>query len=212
MEQGESNISPHEITGRKIREEISQARLRLERVALVELDASHIQPLWEYAQDESIWEHYTFRKMQSYERFEAFLENTINEMKAGREFSFTIIDNIAAKPVGTTSFLDIQPASRSLEIGRTWIAKHLQGTGLNEACKFLLLRLCFEELELIRVFLKTDSNNLRSRSAMEKIGAKYEGTLRNHMIREDGTFRHSAYYSIIREEWEETKEKLEQMI
>ena len=99
-------------------------------------------------------------------------------------------------------------AQRSLEIGRTWLAKELHDTGFNAECKFLLLRYCFEELKLIRVFFKTDSNNLRSQKAMEKIGAKFEGILRNHMIREDGTFRHSAYYSIIEGEWEEIKQIL----
>ena len=90
--------------------------------------------------------------------------------------------------------------------------KYLHGTGFNVECKYLLLRHCFETLGLIRVFFKTDSNNIRSQKAMEKIGAKYEGTLRNHMIREDGSLRHSAYYSIIKEEWLEVKKHLEKLL
>ena len=178
------------------------------RVKLIPLVMGHAEELWESAKNEDLWEHYTFRKMESFEKFEEFLEGSLAEAETGKGFTFTIIDKASGKMRGGTSFLDIQPASRSLEIGRTWLAKELHGSGFNAECKYLLLRYCFEELELIRVFFKTDSNNLRSQKAMEKIGAKYEGTLRNHMIREDGTFRHSAYYSIIVSEWEEVKQIL----
>ncbi|MBL8017814.1 MAG: GNAT family N-acetyltransferase [Ignavibacteria bacterium] len=187
----------------KIRRGLANGLFELPDVQLIELNRSHTSELWMYAMDESLWTHYTFRKMESRQKFDSFINNTIHEAETGCGFSFTIIDKRSGQPCGTTSFLDIHPASRSLEIGRTWLASHLHGTGFNAACKFLLLRFCFEDLGLIRVFFKTDSNNLRSQKAMEKIGAKYEGTLRNHMIREDGSFRHSAYYSIIESEWGE---------
>ncbi|MBE2227384.1 MAG: GNAT family N-acetyltransferase [Ignavibacteria bacterium] len=181
-------------------------------VKLIPLSMAHAEELWESARDEDLWEHYTFRKMESFEKFKKFLEGSLAEAESGKGFTFTIIDKDTGKMRGGTSFLDIQPASRSLEIGRTWLAKDLHGTGFNAECKLLLLTYCFEELKLIRVFFKTDSNNLRSQKAMGKIGAKYEGTLRNHMIREDGTFRHSAYYSIIVSEWEEVKLKLSEQL
>ncbi len=182
------------------------------RVKLIPLQESHTKELWETAQDESLWKHYTFRRIGSFEKFEEFINYSIAEAKTGKEFTFSIFDRTSGRAVGGTSFLDIQPASRSLEIGRTWISKNLQGTGFNAECKYLLLEYCFEVLKLIRVFFKTDSNNIRSQKAMEKIGAKYEGILRNHMIREDGKFRHSAYYSIIDSEWEEVEKKLESLI
>ncbi len=175
------------------------------RVKLVPLVMEHAEELWQTAKDESIWTHYTFRKIENIQKFREFLQASIEEAESGKGFTFTVIDKSTGIMKGGTSFLDIQPASRSLEIGRTWIAKELQGTGFNAECKYLLLKYCFEELGLIRVFFKTDSNNIRSQKAMEKIGAKYEGTLRNHMIREDGTFRHSAYYSIIESEWKGVK-------
>ena len=178
------------------------------RVKLIPLVMDHAEELWESAGNEDLWTHYTFRKMESLEKFKEFLQGSLAEAESGKGFTFTIIDKASGKMKGGTSFLDIQPASRSLEIGRTWLAKELHGTGLNAECKYLLLRYCFEELKLIRVFFKTDSNNIRSQKAMEKIGAKFEGILRNHMIREDGTFRHSAYYSIIEGEWEEVREIL----
>jgi len=175
------------------------------RVKLIPLIMDHAEELWESAKNEDLWEHYTFRKMENFDKFKDFLAGSLKEAETGRGFTFTIIDNATGKMRGGTSFLDIQPASRSLEIGRTWLAKELHGKGFNAECKFLLLRYCFEELKLIRVFFKTDSNNLRSQKAMEKIGARYEGILRNHMIREDGTFRHSAYFSIIESEWDGVK-------
>ncbi|HMQ78554.1 MAG TPA: GNAT family protein [Ignavibacteria bacterium] len=182
------------------------------RVKLIPLSMAHAEELWESAKNEDLWEHYTFRKMESFEKFKDFLSGSLREAESGKGFTFTITDKSTGKMRGGTSFLDIQPAARSLEIGRTWLAKDLHGTGFNAECKFLLLRYCFEELKLIRVFFKTDGNNIRSQKAMEKIGAKFEGVLRNHMIREDGTFRHSAYYSIIESEWEGVKEKLSEQL
>lgn len=182
------------------------------RVKLIPLGMAHAEELWESAKNEDLWTHYTFRKIENIEKFKEFLGGALLEAETGKGFTFTIIDKATDKMRGSTSFLDIQPASHSLEIGRTWLAKELHGTGFNAECKFLLLQYCFEELKLIRVFFKTDSNNLRSQKAMEKIGAKFEGILRNHMIREDGTFRHSAYFSIIESEWEEVKQKLSEQL
>src|SRR6187549_1470125 len=110
------------------------------RVKLVPLEVSHTAELWETARDENLWEYYTFRRMGSYEKFKEFINHSISEAKKGGEFTFTIIDKRSGKAVGGTSFLDIQPNSRSLEIGRTWIAKELQGTGFNAECKHLLLK------------------------------------------------------------------------
>ncbi|NOS84549.1 MAG: GNAT family N-acetyltransferase [Ignavibacteria bacterium] len=182
------------------------------RVKLIPLSITHAEELWESAMNEDLWEHYTFRRMETIDKFKDFLAGSLKEAESGKGFTFTIIDKATGKKRGGTSFLDIQPASRSLEIGRTWLAKELHGTGFNAECKLLLLRYCFEELKLIRVFFKTDSNNMRSQKAMEKIGVKFEGTLRNHMIREDGTFRHSAYFSIIESEWEGVKQKLSEQL
>lgn len=196
-----------------IQEFVKPSNLEGSRASLVPLYAEYIDALYEFGKDESLWTHYTFREMKTYKRFKDFIIASINAMDSGgNEYTFCIIDKQTGNPVGTTSFLDIQPASKSLEIGRTWLAKHLHGTGFNIECKYLLLKHCFETLELVRVFFKTDSNNVRSQKAMEKIGAKYEGTLRNHMIRDDGSFRHSAYYSIIAEEWPDVKILLENLL
>jgi RimJ/RimL family protein N-acetyltransferase len=186
--------------------------LETQNVKLIPLNQSHINELWEIAQNETIWRFYTFQKIKSKERFSQFIAHSIEMSKSGSEYTFTIINKPTGKMIGGTSFLDISSENRSLEIGRTWIAPQLQGTGLNTEVKYIMLKYCFEEMQLGRVFFKTDSGNMRSSKALEKIGAVYEGTLRNHMLREDGSYRHSAYYSIIDSEWKEVKKRLEIML
>jgi RimJ/RimL family protein N-acetyltransferase len=182
------------------------------KAVIIPLSVTHIDELWETAQDESLWRYYAFQKMNNLERFKQFIINSIETAGKGNEYTFTLIDKSSGKMIGGASFLDISPENRSLEIGRTWIAPYLQGSGFNTEVKHLLLKYCFEELHLGRVFFKTDSTNTRSRQALEKIGAKYEGTLRNHMLREDDSYRHSAYYSIIDSEWETVKRSLEKLL
>jgi RimJ/RimL family protein N-acetyltransferase len=95
-----------------------------------------------------------------------------------------------------------------LEIGGTWYGLEFQRTVVNTECKYLLLQYAFETLDCIRVQLKTDSLNVRSQRAIERLGAKREGVLRNHMIKPDGKFRDSVYYSILDSEWPEVKQRL----
>ena len=103
--------------------------------------------------------------------------------------------------------MDIRPEHRSLEIGSTWIGRAYHGTKINPECKLLLLQHAFENLGCLRVQLKTDERNLQSRAAIEKLGAKFEGTLRKHMVLHDGFVRNSAMYSITDEEWPAVKER-----
>ena len=104
------------------------------------------------------------------------------------------------------------PHDYGLEVGGTWYGQEFQRTAVNTECKYLLFSHAFETLQAIRVQLKSDSRNERSQAAMERIGAKREGVLRNHMILPDGHIRHSAYYSILDSEWQTVKANLEAMI
>ena len=99
-----------------------------------------------------------------------------------------------------------------MEIGATWITPAWQRTGVNTACKLLLMRHAFEELQANRVEFKTDSMNLRSRAAIARIGAREEGTLRNHMVRSDGSLRHSTYFGVTVEEWPRIQEHLRRLL
>ena len=114
--------------------------------------------------------------------------------------------------VGATSYLNIDNRNRKLEIGGTWIAPQWQRMACNTEAKYLQLRLAFETLGCLRVELKTDSLNERSRAALLRIGAVEEGTMRNHIIMPDGRFRHSVYFSVIDSEWPSVKARLERML
>jgi RimJ/RimL family protein N-acetyltransferase len=111
--------------------------------------------------------------------------------------------------VGSTSFLDIEPASRRLEIGATFLAPRVWRTAVNTTTKRLLLGHAFDDLGAGRVALKTDGENRRSQVAIERIGAQYEGTLRQHMVRGDGTIRDTVYYSILAAEWPAVRARLD---
>jgi RimJ/RimL family protein N-acetyltransferase len=178
-----------------------------ENVALVSLDKAHLGELEQLAKDERIWKFYPLDGSDSTKFISAF-SIALAERKKGSQFPFVIFHKRANRIIGSTRYLDIQPAHRKLEIGWTWLHPEYWGTGLNTECKLLLLTHCFESLRASRVQLKTDENNLRSRSAIQKIGGQFEGILRNDMIRDNNTKRHSAYYSLIEEEWPDTKLKL----
>jgi len=104
--------------------------------------------------------------------------------------------------------MDIAPAHKGVEVGWTWYARSAWGGIVNPESKLLLLTHAFEDWGAIRLYLKTDSLNERSRSAITRLGAKHEGDLRNHRIRPDGTYRHSSYYSILDTEWPGVKRAL----
>src|SRR6185437_11407218 len=111
--------------------------------------------------------------------------------------------------IGSTRFSELDFTHQTTELGHTWLTPELHGAGLNAEAKLLQLTYAFEDLKLRRVALKTHHENLQSQQAMRKIGAVEEGTFRNHFIMPDGSQRHSVWFSIIREEWPQTKSRLE---
>jgi N-acetyltransferase len=173
-------------------------------VELVPMNEAHIPALDLLAKDKRIWQHYIFDGTDS-NAFLNFIQSGFAEREHGVRLPFTIFYKPRNKIIGSTSFLDIQPKHKKLEIGSTWLHPDYWSTAVNLECKLLLLTHCFEELKTLRVQLKTDENNVRSRKAIEKIGGRFEGILRNDMLRDNNTRRHSAYYSIIEEEWQEKK-------
>ena len=132
--------------------------------------------------------------------------------KRGGDLPFVAIHLESGRVAGATRYLNIFPNDRGLEIGGTWYGAEFQRTAVNTECKYLLLQHAFETLKAIRVQIKTDSRNERSQRAIERIGAKLEGVLRNHMILPDGYIRNSVYYSIIDSEWADVKNTLEGML
>ncbi len=142
----------------------------------------------------------------------AFIDSACAAAEQGRERPFVIIERRTGAPVGTTRFLDIQRDHRTLEIGYTWLGRRVWRTRVNTECKYLLLHHAFEALGVMRVQFKTDRNNARSRAAIERLGARFEGVLRNHMRVRGGVVRDSAYYSVIDAEWPEVKARLEGLL
>ena len=114
---------------------------------------------------------------------------------------WAIIDSATGRAVGMTTYCNLDPDNRRLEIGSTWISRASQGTGVNTAAKLLLLTRAFEELGCIAVEFRTHWHNRQSRAAIEKLGAKQDGVLRNHTIFETGTIRDTVVFSIIDNEW-----------
>ncbi|MFI5385842.1 MAG: GNAT family N-acetyltransferase [Fimbriimonadales bacterium] len=152
-------------------------------------------------------------------RFFAGFRPQGRDAKAGEEFirnvnaqankvSFAIIDKTTKQPVGATSFMDIRDKHRGLEIGSTWLAPAAQGTAVNPESKLLMLTHAFETLGAIRVQFRTDTRNLQSQRAIEKLGATRDGIFRQDCIMPDGFIRDSVFYSIVPEEWPAVKTKL----
>ncbi len=119
----------------------------------------------------------------------------------GRNWPLAVIDAVTSELVGCSSLMDIDPAHRSLEIGRTWYRSAARGTRVNPGCKLLLLDHAFEALGAQRVTLKCDARNAHSTRAIEKLGARPEGVLRRNRVRQDGYFRDTAMFSITRADW-----------
>ncbi|WP_341301374.1 GNAT family protein [Lysinibacillus sp. FSL H8-0500] len=141
-----------------------------------------------------------------------FVENALIAKQQQKEFPFIIVDKQSGDIVGSTRFMDIDKKHQRLEIGYTWLTPAYWRTAINTNCKYLLLQYCFEQLYLRRVQIKTDHNNRRSQNAIERIGAIKEGVLRNHMIRKDGTTRHTVMYSITLEEWPQVKKHVQNLL
>lgn len=141
-----------------------------------------------------------------------FVEKALMAKQQQTEFPFVIVDKQSGKIVGSTRFMNIDEQHQRLEIGYTWLTSAYWRTAINTNCKYLLLQYCFEQLYLRRVQIKTDHNNRRSQNAIERIGAIKEGVLRNHMIRKDGTTRHTVIYSITLEEWPRVKKHLQKLL
>jgi RimJ/RimL family protein N-acetyltransferase len=166
--------------------------------------------LWEIAKthlgDLFQWIPY---KMESLEDFRNFNRHVLDEQGRGLTLPFAIFEVGSGKIVGTTRYMNIDFPNRKVEIGSTWIAPPWQRTAVNTEAKYLLLRHAFEIWNCLRVELKTDSLNQRSREAILRIGAKQEGILRKHMLTWNGRQRDSVYFSILDTEWPEVRARLE---
>jgi RimJ/RimL family protein N-acetyltransferase len=182
-------------------------------VRLEPLRAEHAPLLWEivkgHLDDMFRWIPY---RLQTLQDFEAFNRQVLEEQERGLSLAFATVERSSGKVVGTTRYMNMDLANRKVEIGSTWIAPPWQRTVINTEAKYLMLRHAFESWKCLRVELKTDSMNQRSRQAILRLGAKEEGTLRKHMLTWNGRERDSVYFSILDTEWPAVKAKLERKL
>lgn len=165
-------------------------------ISLAPLSPSHRAGLSEAAREGDLWRWWPRGDMSA--DFDTHFDWQQGEVDAGRWIIHTVFDN--DRIVGQTCYLAIRPEHRGVEIGGTWYRQSAQGSRVNPACKYMLLDNAFA-CEAERVELKTDANNARSRAAIEKMGATFEGVFRRHMLYPDGRWRDTAWYSVIREDW-----------
>jgi RimJ/RimL family protein N-acetyltransferase len=181
------------------------------RVRLEPLELEHVPRLAEVALDPAIWQ-WTLARPTDEAGLRAWAAAAIAGREAGTELPFVTLDASTGRPIGSSRYLNIVLEHRRLEIGWTWVAPAWQRTGANREAKLLMLGHAFDVLGCRRVEFKTDSLNEPSRSALLGIGAQFEGIFRNHMVMPGGRMRHSAYYSVIDEEWPAVRAGLERSL
>jgi RimJ/RimL family protein N-acetyltransferase len=141
----------------------------------------------------------------SEELLKTYITKAIGDRNTQSRYPFIIFDKKKNEYAGSTSFLNFSIPDKRVEIGHTWLGREFQRSGLNRQCKFLLLSFAFDTLGFERVEFKTDERNEASRTAIEKIGGRFEGILRSHMVMSDGFRRNTVYYSILKDEWTQMK-------
>src|ERR1051325_9926431 len=185
--------------------------LRGKHIRLEPLSLEHLSGLVEVGLDREIW-RWAPDPITNSEQMRTYVETALRGQSEGTVLPFATVLNETNGVIGSTRFANIDRANRHVEIGWTWIAPAWQRTAVNTEAKYLMLRHAFEKLDCIRVELKTDSLNEKSRNAILRMGAKEEGTFRNHMITRAGRYRHTVYFSVIDSEWPEVKKQLEEKL
>ena len=180
-------------------------------VRLEPLRPDHVPGLAEVGLDPAIW-RWTIARPQSEADLRDWVDAAIGNRDAGTEFPFATIEASTGRPIGSSRYMNIVLEHRRLEIGWTWLAPAWQRSGANREAKLLMLTHAFETLGCRRVEFKTDSNNEPSRTALLGIGATFEGIFRKHMVMPGDGVRHSAWYSVIDDEWPAVKARLEESL
>jgi RimJ/RimL family protein N-acetyltransferase len=168
-------------------------------VRLEPLGAEHAAALTVAAKDGELWQLW-YTAIPAPDRVAAEIERRLALLAAGNMLPWAVID-AAGKPVGMTTYMNIDHAHQRVEIGSTWYARSVQRTALNTEAKRLLLAHAFEALDCIAVEFRTHRFNQQSRRAIERLGAQFDGMLRNHQRAANGTLRDTAVYSITADEW-----------
>jgi RimJ/RimL family protein N-acetyltransferase len=177
-------------------------------VRLEPLARGHLDDLWEASRDPAVWTWLPIAQPRDLAALEAWLDEALT----GPYLPLATIVRSTGRATGSTRFLALRPEHRSVEIGWTWLASSVWGSGANVEAKLLQLGHAFETWGCRRVELKTDALNVRSRAAIEALGASFEGVHRKHMLVRDGVNRDSAWYSILDDEWPDVRSRLERRL
>jgi len=178
------------------------------QVRLEPLTLEHHTAFCEVGLDPELWQWIPYRATTPDEML-AYIQSALDAQAAGTAQPFATVERSTGRVIGSTRYMNIDVANRRREIGATWIAKPWQRTAINTEAKYLMLRHAFETLGCVRVELKTDALNQKSRNAILRIGAKEEGTLRQHMLTWTGRLRDTVYFSVLDAEWPQVKAALE---
>jgi len=197
-----SSTSPPQIAGPLT---LEGAVVRLEPIR-----QDHAELFWQVAkgdlEDIFRWIPYALKTQDD---FHNLVEKAFQEQQRGESIVFATVERSSGQTIGSTRFMNIDRVNRRVEIGSTWIAPAWQRTAVNTEAKYLMIRHAFEVWQCIRLELKTDALNQKSRNAILRIGAKEEGTLRRHLLTWSGRVRDTVYFSILDNEWPEVKAQLE---
>ena len=181
--------------------------LRGAHALLAPLSQDHREALVEAVKDGELWKLW-YTTVPAPERMRADIERRLALQAGGHALPFAVLDAASLRPIGLTSYLNVDAANRRLEIGATWYRASYQRTAVNTECKLMLLTYAFEEKRSIAVEFRTHFYNHQSRRGIERLGAKLDGILRNHMRMPNGTLRDTCVYSIIAGEWPMVKANL----
>ena len=176
-------------------------------ITLVPLDASHEAGLRAAAADGELW-NIRVTSVPEPEQTRKYIDDALQMRADGNRFAFAVLQDATGAVLGTTSYHDILPAVRRVEIGYTWYAQRCQRTHVNTTCKLLMLQHAFDTLGCKVVGWRTDNFNFASQRAIERLGAKKDGVIRGHAMRRDGTIRDTVMYSLTAGEWPEVKAQL----
>lgn len=176
-------------------------------IALVPLSLDHEAGLRAAAADGELWQ-LRVTSVPEPEQTRAYIEAALQMREAGNRFAFAVTEDATGTVLGSTSFHDILPAVKRVEIGYSWYARRCQRTHVNTTCKLLMLTHAFDTLGCRTVGWRTDNFNFASQRAIERLGARKDGVIRGHAMRRDGTIRDTVMYSLTAGEWPEVKAQL----
>jgi RimJ/RimL family protein N-acetyltransferase len=186
---------------------VEPVTLQDERVRLEPLGLQHAQGLARAAADGELWK-IRVTSVPDPDDTRGYIERALHGFAEGHRLAFAVIDAASGEVIGSSSYHDIVPAVERLEIGYTWYGKSRQRTHVNASAKLLLMRHAFETLGAKLVGWRTDNFNFASQRAIERLGARRDGTIRHHALRRDGTVRDTVMYSMTAGEWPEAKAQL----